>query len=113
MRVHALWKELDKIRQERGLTPGQLHAKIGGDEKMPVKTLADRLKNGRKTPWEDIRLVAVQGLGQDEAQWKAKFGQAASQDRERLAEQRDPAARVDTPTPAAPTKGGSQSHPAR
>lgn len=100
--VPGLWRELDQIRQERGLTYGQLHAKVGGKEQISVKTLTDRLRNGRKTSWEDIRLVAVRGLGQDEAQWKAKFDQAAKQDKERVAEQRSPAAQADVPTPTAP-----------
>jgi hypothetical protein len=97
--VRVLWRELDQVRQERALTYGQLHAKIGGKEQISVKTLTDRLRNGRKTSWEDIRLVAVRGLGQDEAQWKAKFDQAAKQDRERVAEQRSPAAQGDVPAP--------------
>lgn len=72
--VRDLWKGLGRIREAQGLSVGQLHVKIG--KKIPIKTLGDRLRSGRITSWEDVRLVAVVGLGQDECEWQEKFNRA-------------------------------------
>jgi hypothetical protein len=79
--TRLLWRELGRIRKDQKITYGQLHIKIGGDAKMSKKTLQDRLTTGRKTCWEDLRLVGVIGLGQDERELKERFDRAQLQHR--------------------------------
>lgn len=74
-----LWGELDAVREGRRLSRQSLAgraAQVTG-RPVPAKTLHDRMANGRRVSWDQMRAV-VMALGLDEQEWRTRWQSADS-----------------------------------
>jgi hypothetical protein len=74
----ALWRELDNRREQQHLSRNALAGRINrrfGPGSVPEKTLHDRMANGRRVPWDQLRKVVL-ALDLDQDQWKRRWRHA-------------------------------------
>ena len=103
MSFDALWRELDALRAERGLSYRRLATRINGiDDRRRISpsTVHDRMANRRRVGWQELRLV-VAALRLTEEPWRQRWSRAEAQWRSPSAAPDASAEPAPAPAPAA------------